>query len=287
MPLKHSRYTSEEDDYIRNNYLSKSNEEIAQELGRTVGSIHGRLKFLNLRRGKKLVVGERGAKRDGYKYVNYSSWRTRIDTPCCLLIPCQVCDELLPALDYYVMESASSGTEDVLGIRRHRKCVNCNNKDYLTKDTSTKLIQGALQRARKDGRECNLRPEDIRIPELCPILGIKMFEAIGEGKKGGSWNDNAPSLDRNDNSKGYVRENVRVISKKANILKRDGSIDDFLSLLAYLVDIELGEDVYGDDFVPYAKRTVHERIDIILKYRKFNQEAGQVKSIVDCIEDYE
>lgn len=185
---------------------------------------------------------------------------------------------LLPATDFYSLDSKSSGTEDVLGIRRHRKCPNCNNKDYLSKDTSVKLIQGALQRARRDGRECSLKPEDIRIPEFCPILGIKMFEAIGEGKKGGSWNDNAPSLDRNDNSKGYTKDNVRVISKKANILKRDGAIEDFLSLLAYLIDTEMGEDMHREDFVPYAKRTIHERVDIIRKYATCHQAKSESHS---------
>lgn len=56
---------------------------------------------------------------------------------------------------------------------------------------------------------------DITIPEVCPILGIPLFCTVG---KSGAYK-NSPSLDRIDNSLGYVKGNVWVISQLANAMK--------------------------------------------------------------------
>jgi len=62
------------------------------------------------------------------------------------------------------------------------------------------------------------------IPDVCPILLVPLEK----------YNKNrAPSLDRIDNSKGYIKGNVRVISNRANIMKGDMSLEDIERLLAY------------------------------------------------------
>ena len=63
---------------------------------------------------------------------------------------------------------------------------------------------------------------DIHIPDTCPVLGIPLFR---EGKD--TWM-NAPSLDRIDNEKGYTKENVIVVSRRANILKKDAKINELV-----------------------------------------------------------
>ncbi len=75
----------------------------------------------------------------------------------------------------------------------------------------------------------NLLPEDIVIPEYCPILGTRLVFG-----KGGRGRKNTPSVDRVDNSKGYVRGNIRVISFEANRLKDANTIETLERLLAYM-----------------------------------------------------
>lgn len=46
--------------------------------------------------------------------------------------------------------------------------------------------------------------------------------------------ENSPSLDRVDTTKGYIQGNVKVISTKANILKRDLEYLDIKRLWEYV-----------------------------------------------------
>lgn len=66
--------------------------------------------------------------------------------------------------------------------------------------------------------EFNLHHKDLEWPEYCPILGVKL-------ERGGD-RSNSPSLDRIDPSVGYVKGNVRVISKLANGMKQNATFDE-------------------------------------------------------------
>lgn len=87
----------------------------------------------------------------------------------------------------------------------------------------------ARARARESGLEFNIERSDVVIPEYCPVLGIKL--EIGQNKK----NDNSPSLDRIDNSKGYIKGNVMVISYRANSIKNSGSIEEHQKIIEYML----------------------------------------------------
>ena len=97
-------------------------------------------------------------------------------------------------------------------------------------------IKGMLSRiksqATKRGIEFNLVPEDITIPETCPVLGIKLEQRLTSGK--GYADDNAPSVDRVDNSKGYISGNVQIISYRANSLKKDATLAELRALVNYM-----------------------------------------------------
>ena len=60
-----------------------------------------------------------------------------------------------------------------------------------------------------------------RIPKKCPYLDIDLIV----GKIGGL--DTSPSIDRIDNSKGYVKSNVQIISRKANQIKNNATFEEF------------------------------------------------------------
>lgn len=88
------------------------------------------------------------------------------------------------------------------------------------RDPRIRLLASAKSRAQAKGRDFNIDLEDIIIPEICPVLGIPMT---------------SPSLDRKNNDLGYVKGNVFVISKRANVLKNDANIAEIRAILAYML----------------------------------------------------
>lgn len=92
----------------------------------------------------------------------------------------------------------------------------------------------AKARAKRSGVEFDIDIEDVVIPTRCPILDIELYPGVGKRS------DNSPSLDRIDNSRGYVKGNVAVISWKANNLKKDLT-EQHLELLLRYVKGELYE----------------------------------------------
>jgi hypothetical protein len=83
-------------------------------------------------------------------------------------------------------------------------------------------------RAKRRGLEFNLALEDLAIPKVCPVLGIKL--RFGRGK----MSPNSPSVDRLDNRLGYTKDNVRVISYRANALKNNATLTELRAIVAYM-----------------------------------------------------
>ena len=86
------------------------------------------------------------------------------------------------------------------------------------------MFNNSKQRAKLANIEHSITIEDIAIPDYCPVLGIKL--ETGDRKN----HYNAPSIDRIDNTKGYIKGNIMVISCKANMLKKDATIDELISI---------------------------------------------------------
>ena len=64
---------------------------------------------------------------------------------------------------------------------------------------------------------------------VCPILGIPL-----KINKPRTPRDNSYSLDRIDNSKGYVPGNIQIISVKANNMKSNATLEELEALVAYM-----------------------------------------------------
>lgn len=117
-----------------------------------------------------------------------------------------------------------------------KKRFNENNKKY--RDTGGKqhqLFFAAMERARKKGIEFSITKNDIVIPERCPILGIEIEAGVGRKRDSDSpilvgARDSSPSLDRIDNTRGYVPGNVMVISWRANYLKNTATLEELIKL---------------------------------------------------------
>jgi hypothetical protein len=93
------------------------------------------------------------------------------------------------------------------------------------------LFFNAKMRAKKKGIEFNITKEDVIIPEFCPILGIKLEKATNKP------NNNSPSIDRIDNSKGYINGNIHVICHKANTIKNNASLEELKKITNYIENI--------------------------------------------------
>ena len=48
------------------------------------------------------------------------------------------------------------------------------------------------------------------------------------------WSDDSPTIDRIDNTRGYVKGNISIISFRANKLKGDATIQEMYDILKYM-----------------------------------------------------
>jgi len=123
-------------------------------------------------------------------------------------------------------------------------CKKCESEVRNTKENKIKLALRARQsrekntsawmhyrtksRCKRLGIPYTLEITDIVIPEVCPVLGIPLqvnFTCIG---------DNSPSLDRINPKLGYVKNNIQVISTRANKIKSNASALELDAVVRYL-----------------------------------------------------
>lgn len=82
------------------------------------------------------------------------------------------------------------------------------------------MWKSAQAKALRKELEFNIEETDIIIPEVCPILEVPFIY----GTKGNY--KYTPSLDRIDNTKGYIKGNIQVISNLANTMKNSASQEE-------------------------------------------------------------
>lgn len=82
------------------------------------------------------------------------------------------------------------------------------------------MCQSAKARAKRLGLEFNLKPTDIEIPQYCKYLKVPLDP--------NSRLEYCPSLDRIDSTKGYTKDNIQVISHKANRMKTNATAQELI-----------------------------------------------------------
>jgi hypothetical protein len=122
------------------------------------------------------------------------------------------------------------------------KGIQCSTdmKNYYKTDHKVKMMRAMKRRSKTYGSDGSVKPEDVVIPEYCPVLGIKLYPSVGKGVKTLDNFYNSPSIDRIDSSKGYTKENIQVISFRANCLKRDASLWEIRALVGYMESFDRG-----------------------------------------------
>ncbi len=94
-------------------------------------------------------------------------------------------------------------------------------------DVARTLLKTSRYRAKRDGIRHTLTLADIHVPERCPVLGLRLRPATGRA------GPSSPSLDRINPRRGYVPDNVLVVSWRANALKKDSSPDELERVAAF------------------------------------------------------
>ena len=112
-------------------------------------------------------------------------------------------------------------------VHKHQERSTRNLKVWRHDNPAKCLHLNIKSRAKKLGTEFNLDWQDIDIPIICPVLGVPMMMGTNEGMKKGP-SIHSPSVDRIDNTKGYVKGNIQVISHKANTMKNSASPQELI-----------------------------------------------------------
>lgn len=103
------------------------------------------------------------------------------------------------------------------------------------KEYPEKIMLGQARiRARDKGLAFNLTEEFLRglivATKVCPVFGTRLSYGESRGKQ---LPDSA-SLDRVDPTRGYIENSVRIISWRANEIKKDASKEELRQILTYM-----------------------------------------------------
>ncbi len=105
------------------------------------------------------------------------------------------------------------------------------NKEFFRQHPNRRLLACAKASAKRRNIEFTLTLEDIKIPEVCPLLQIPITNDFGHTLSN-------PSIDRIDNTKGYTKDNIWIISRKANTMKSNASIDELLTFAKGILNLQ-------------------------------------------------
>jgi hypothetical protein len=110
-------------------------------------------------------------------------------------------------------------------------CRACSKQAQIT-SWATRMHYNAKVRARDCNRDFALTIQDIEALYVttCPVLGIELDYLRKHKRVLGR----SPSLDRVDNSKGYIPGNVQIISWRANNLKGNANADELRAIANYM-----------------------------------------------------
>lgn len=202
------RWSKEEIQFLVDNFAKIGTIECAKKLDRTNNAIYLKAKKLALRPNFDIRYNRPNTP-NGYTY-------------------CFNCKQQLPESDFY--RKTKYGKYGKKGDMC-RSCSRTKARTFYSphkhleksrKSPEKMMLSNAKTRAKLRNLEINIDLTDIVIPEYCPILGIKITPFSNNG--------HSPSLDRINNTKGYIKGNVHVISRRANMLKSDSDFNDIKKL---------------------------------------------------------
>lgn len=210
------------------------------------------------------IVPSMKAKRDNTCKNCRRTMKGRERTPN--ILHCPVCNKDLPYYEFEIARKSHTGRmwccKDCFtnkpkvsdnNFRRRYDSVFRNKIDSQRKESRLRrfihdMWNKARLRALKKNLDFNIEESDIIIPEFCPILEHKLKFGTKDNYE---W---SPSLDRIDNTKGYIKGNVWVISNKANTMKNSATLEELQifckNILRYSPIYTEYEDIESKDKKP-------------------------------------
>jgi hypothetical protein len=122
-------------------------------------------------------------------------------------------------------------------FREDRDKRNKRTRDWHRDNPKRSYWLAAKKRAKALGVPFYITEDDIIFPDICPALGIPVVLEKTNGPR--KRTDSTPSLDRIIPELGYVKNNVEIISWRANRLKNDAKLYELERLTKYMRDRKL------------------------------------------------
>jgi len=141
--------------------------------------------------------------------------------------------ELTP-LDEFITRRKKFGAKRALYMRtwriigNNRSRTNTSRRIRKRADPRRFLLNKAKERAKKKKLAFSITVEDLCVVEKCPVLGIAIRYDLER------VSSNSPTIDRIDNSRGYISGNVQIISFRANSLKSDATIEELQLVIEHM-----------------------------------------------------
>lgn len=138
---------------------------------------------------------------------------------------CSKCG-VVKSIDQFHKDNSRNGTQ--------RYCKKCSVNLRAVQDKSNpvqkqtcRMLNGARSRAKQKNILFNLDLDFLRsiVVSHCPILGVELAWSTNR-LNGNRALPNSPSLDRIDPARGYVKDNVWIISHKANCIKSNATHEE-------------------------------------------------------------
>lgn len=108
----------------------------------------------------------------------------------------------------------------------------CYHKTRISPEKRKQQILSKIkQRAKRDGVEFDLTVDDIFWPTHCPVFGYELSYYVTD-------KDKSVSLDKRDPTKGYTKDNVVVMSLRANRAKWNLNSEEVKKLYEYFLSFK-------------------------------------------------
>lgn len=130
---------------------------------------------------------------------------------------------------YYTNKWRKLNPERALEYTTYYRKSGKSKENYINlahRNLKNHLLLRAKHNAKSRNLDFNLELEDIIIPEKCPYLEIPLTNNVGKTKTGLK---DSYSIDRIDSKKGYIKGNVQIISRLANTMKNEASIEELIT----------------------------------------------------------
>lgn len=149
---------------------------------------------------------------------------------------CKICGEIKELKDFAPSSVRKKKCLEDISRNQCRACCNKARQKAYIKRVETSIMANIKARVRKEHLEFNLTYEDIIIPEKCPILEVPLIRGT---KKNYAF---TPTADRIDNTKGYIKGNIKIISMLANKMKNNATKEQ-LFIFAKNIQKYLEDDI--------------------------------------------